>query len=330
MLIAPAVSGLVLAATAAVAAAGAAESVPSAPAPADPLTVEATGDCPSREGVLAALEPVLAKDALRPPHDPPRVIDLGGRFEVKAAGQTGQYFDPARDCAERARTAAVFIALALNPPTFRSTSPPAAAEPPPVVPPPAPPGAGAGADATGGAPWQTRLAVAARLDSRTSTEGARSSVDFVPGAEIRSSFERRGLGLAVGAGVLMSTMDTFGSVPVRQQRFPLSFAVTARRALSGSFEGSVGLGASVVPLTLRAERLATGTSETRLDVGVRLALELGYAPAHSRVAPFVSLHAEYFPRSYVLTVDPVGQIGSTNHLWIGASAGVALQRRRDE
>ena len=79
--------------------------------------IEASGSCPSAEEVSATLAPLLGSSAPKVPVEgAARVHDLGDRFEVAAAGQTGQYVDAARDCAERARVAAVFIALALNPP----------------------------------------------------------------------------------------------------------------------------------------------------------------------------------------------------------------------
>jgi hypothetical protein len=43
------------------------------------------------------------------------------------------------------------------------------------------------------------------------------------------------------------------------------------------------------------------------------------------MTPFVDLHAEYFPRPYVIDVDPVGDIGTTGHLWVGASLGVGFE-----
>src|SRR5437660_611079 len=85
-------------------------------APGTGLVVEAAGQCPEREALLGALRPVLGEEALRSTSGVSRVSDLGDRFEVIALGQTRQYADPARDCAERARVAAVFITLAVNPP----------------------------------------------------------------------------------------------------------------------------------------------------------------------------------------------------------------------
>ena len=79
--------------------------------------IETSGSCPSAEEVSATIAPLVASlPAQRLAEGAARVADLGDRFEVAAAGQKSQYVDAARDCAERARVAAVFIALALNPP----------------------------------------------------------------------------------------------------------------------------------------------------------------------------------------------------------------------
>jgi hypothetical protein len=81
-------------------------------APASGIAIEVTGDCPTREAVMAALLPVLGVEPPRPLREPPRVSDAGDRFEVTALGQSQEYVDTARNCVERARVAAVFIVLA--------------------------------------------------------------------------------------------------------------------------------------------------------------------------------------------------------------------------
>ena len=84
------------------------------------------------------------------------------------------------------------------------------------------------------------------------------------------------------------------------------------------------VGAALVPLTLRGESLDGASQATRLDAGVRLAVELRIR-ATPRLAPFVDLHAEIFPRAYQLDVDPLGTIGSTGTFWVGASVGLSFE-----
>ncbi len=269
-------------------------------------SVAVTGDCPGAEAVTAALRSALGSDAKVGVSEPPKVSDQGDRFSVAAAGQVQQYADPGRDCDERARAAAVFIALALNPPL----APPG---PAPTVrdalapPPPSP------------SPRWLDLAVAARADG-----GPGQAVGPAIGAEIHAAAGWRWFGVAATAGVLAPSDGTYASVTVQQQRFPLSLALTARRDLSGRLTIAGAVGAALVPLTLRATALEGGPSQTRLDAGVRFAVEARFR-ATQRLAPFVDLHAEIFPRAYELQVDPLGTIGSTGRFWLGVSAGVAFE-----
>ena len=258
----------------------------------------------------------------------PRVFDLGDRFEVSAFGQTQLYLDAARDCAERARVAAVFITLALNPPAplARTAAPPAdlpadlhaienAAGPP--VPSGPPPGA-----APASARWAS-LAVGARVDGPVGA--ASPAAGIAAGAELRGAIGWRHVGLAASAGILAPTEARASSVTVHQQRFPLSLALTVRRELPRGVEAAAAVGASLVPLTLRGEGLMSSLPATRLDTGARLAFELRLPRLAWRAAPFVGVHAEYFPRPYVLDVSPLGDIGSTSRFWLGASLGLAVE-----
>jgi len=269
-------------------------------------SVAVTGDCPGAEAVTAALRSALGSDAKVGVSEPPRVSDQGDRFSVAAAGQVQQYADPGRDCEERARAAAVFIALALNPPLAPPGPAPTVRDAPAPPPPPA------------SARWLD-LAVAARADG-----GPGQAVGPAIGAEIHAAAGWRWFGVAATAGVLAPSDGTYASVTVHQQRFPLSLALTARRNLSERLALAGAVGAALVPLTLRATALEGGPSQTRLDAGIRFAVELRFR-ATQRLAPFVDLHAELFPRAYELQVDPLGIIGSTGRFWIGVSAGVAFE-----
>jgi len=279
---------------------------PSAAAPA----IETTGSCPSAEQVSATLAPLVGSVAPdRLVGGGLRVNDLGDKFEVAAAGQTSQYVDAARDCSERARVAAVFIALALNPPLASVDA--------------GPPATPSASEAVG-PHWWARLALAGRIEHSPNADG-RSSPAVSLGGELRAAVGKGVLGAAVAGGVLAPTVVTFGSVPVRQQRFPFSVAATLRGKVRGPFELAGDLGFSFVVLRLRGEGLDTIDPATRLDVGGRGGLALSLVSPASRWAPFLALHVEYFPRPYEFEVGPLGRIGSTNHLWVGASAGLSWQ-----
>jgi hypothetical protein len=283
-------------------------------APAPSLIVDVTGKCPSAEAVAVALGSALGGDAKSAAGDVPKVTDRGDRFSVAAFGQAREYADPGRDCDERARAAAVFIALALNPPIVPMPAPPPAAVrlDKPAPPPPAPPES---------ARWLD-VAVAARVDGATQPE-----TGFAIGFELRAAAGGRWLGVAATAGVLAPTDTRFSAVTVRQQRFPLSLALTARRRIAERLAVAGAVGAALVPLTLRANGIDGAPSATRLDAGGRLALELSVL-ATPRLAPFIGVHVEIFPRAYELDFGPpgnVGNVGSTGRFWLGASVGLSFE-----
>jgi hypothetical protein len=274
------------------------------------LTVDVTGRCPSAEAVAVALGSAVGTETKATGKDVPKVADLGDRFSVSAFGQAREYADPGRDCDERARAAAVFIALALNPPIV----------PPP---PPAPPVGVQTAAAPPVAPPQSArwldVGAAARVDGSTQPE-----TGFAIGFEVRAAVGWHSLGVAATAGVLAPTDSRFSAVTVRQQRFPLSLALTARHPIGERLAVAGAVGAALVPLTLRADGIDGAPSSTRLDAGVRLALELAFL-ATPRLAPFIGIHAEIFPRAYELDVNPPGDIGSTGRFWLGASVGLSFE-----
>ena len=101
--------------------------------------VAGASSCPRPDLVLAELATLLPPDRLaarlRAYSGTPAVVelvDLGVPFQVIVAGRVREYRDEARDCVHRARVAAVFVALTIDPAFV------AAAAPPPVTPPPPP------------------------------------------------------------------------------------------------------------------------------------------------------------------------------------------------
>jgi hypothetical protein len=283
------------------------------------VAFDAAGTCPTSQAVSAALTPVMLPGSGAGGATPTvRVRDLGDRFEVAAAGQTGSFADAARDCGERARVAAVFIGLALNPPPLRDRPPvpdatpggaPAAVTIPARVPPPH-------------LRWM-ELGAGLRVDGGSGGD-ASSGAAFVWGGEARVAAGRGAFGAAAAAGVLAPAVDTFSSVRVRQQRFPFSLALTARRVLPADLLVDGDLGVALALFTAHAEGLAAPQPATRLDVGARAALGLRLPRVWNRLAPVVGLHAEYFPRPYQLEVDPIGHIGSSSRWWLGGAVGAAF------
>jgi hypothetical protein len=278
---------------------------------------EPASSCPTREAVSAALSPALAH--LRPNLDPLpsdfRLADLGDAFEVTVGGQVQRYADAARDCTERARVAAVFVALAMNPPSLEAMRPPPPV-PPPAIQQPRPPERELS--------WLS-VGVAARVDGAVGG-GSDATSGATVGGELDVSVGKGPFGVEASAGVVTSTQNMIASVEVTQQRFPCSLSATFRRRASAHLEVGADLGAALTPFTLHGQGLDMTLPVTRFDAGAHLALELRVAgPA---LAPFANLHVEYFPRTYEIAVAPLGNIGTTAPLQIGLSVGVAFEARR--
>ena len=279
---------------------------------------EQTSGCPTRQAVAAALSPALAH--IRPNLDPLpsdfRLADLGDAFEVTVGRQVQRYADAARDCAERARVAAVFVALAMNPPSLEPPRAPPPLPPPAVQPPPPAPEREMS--------WLS-VGVAARIDGAVGG-GNDATSGVTAGGELDVAFGRGSFGIEAGAGLVTSTQNRIGSVQVTQQRFPCNLSVAFRRRAGAHLEMGAALGASLTPFTLHGQGLDMTLPVTRFDAGARFALELRVArPA---LTPYASLHVEYFPRTYEISVDPLGNIGTTAPLQIGLAVGVAFETRR--
>jgi len=287
-------------------------------------SVQVVGACPTQAAVMAALSPVLAAESLRKVAELPRVIDLGDRYLVTAAGQSGLYADPARDCAERARASAVFIALALNPPALPAApaAPPPAAmapAPPPPQPPerptldePASPSARA---------WR-QVSAAGRVDVAFAEEDA--ARDATAGPELGFAAGKGAWGVAVTGAALWPTTATYTTVSVRQQRFPFGVGVAFRSRVGPALELGGQAGLALALMRLQAHGIQANGPSTRLDLGARLVFEVAW-PRGDGWALFAALRGEIFPRVYVLDVDPLKQVGATHHYWWGASFGISFE-----
>src|SRR5260221_11730334 len=107
------------------------------------LSLRVAGDeraCPAPSQVAAVLAPLLrgtkvAGGAGSPGPDDALVSDDGSKFRVAVASREREFNDAERDCTERARQAAVFIALVLDPPLVadRSMAEPQPEKPAPIV-----------------------------------------------------------------------------------------------------------------------------------------------------------------------------------------------------
>ena len=272
--------------------------------------------CPTREAVAQALSLTQAVPGGLP--EDVRITDLGDGFDVAVGRQLQHYADPARDCVERARVAAVFVALVLYPPAPPPRPAPPVVVAPPPPPPPPPPRPASWVDA----------GLAARFDAAAGG-GHSAMTGGAMGAEVRLAVGRHLLGGEATAGLLTASDSPLSDVRVRQQRFPCSLAATARLLTGSHVELAGAAGLSLTPFTLRGQGLATQLASTRLDTGVRVAFAARWT--RHALAPFAEVHLEWFPRTYAVWVMPLGDVGNTAPLQVGLSVGVdlAVRSRRE-
>src|SRR5262245_62881 len=91
-----------------------------------PVAIEGAARCPSSEALARALSSLLP-DARVADGDHALVVridDFGARWRLTVDGASRELPDGARRCEERARQAAVVVALALEPPSVAVAKPP--------------------------------------------------------------------------------------------------------------------------------------------------------------------------------------------------------------
>jgi hypothetical protein len=235
------------------------------------------------------------------------IVDLGVPYRIIAAGQVREYRDESRDCAYRARIAAVFVALAIDPAQLATPPPP----PPPAPPPPAP------------APPVEPPPRGARLDLGGTALAGLGPDDRTGqlGAELRWGATGRRFGPEAGVMALVPADNTVGGVRLRQWRLPVDAGVRAQ-IVGPRVERYGELGVSLALLSERALDLASPKSQTALEVGLRVAV--GLHAAHARLGPFAALGAVLVPVPPAVFALPAGTVGHTPLLWVGATAGVSL------
>jgi hypothetical protein len=283
-------------------------------AQAEELHVEVAGDaCPDSGQLEQALEPVLEPSvvlvfkATTATTRRVRVSDEGAAYAVEIDGERRELSDRRRDCVERARVAAVFIALNMQ---ASKPEPPKQPEPEPEhkpqepQPQPLPPAFGAALFALG----------EHATDADRTAFGAGASV-FYAGAPFR--LELSASVLAPIELALTPRDDVRGRVDL--MRVPL--ALTASYLLHlGDVELGPLLGLAVDVLHMEGQGVERAQSELRLSLGVVLG-----AAAHLWISRHIGMlfqvQMRAFPRAYRLAVEPTGALGETPRIWLGAQLG---------
>ena len=229
------------------------------------------------------------------------LIDLGVPYRILAAGQVREYRDESRDCAYRARIAAVFVALAIDPAQLPAQS--AMPTPAPqAAPPPVPQAA-----------LEELPTPRARLDLGAAIVGGLGPEDHVGqvGAELRSSAGRHRLGPEAGVTALLPVDNSVGGVRLRQWRLPVDAGVRAR-SVGPRFEryGELGISAALLSeraLDLASSRIPDGDRDRPAPRGRRA--RLTRAPRAVR-----RLSGELVPAPPAIFALPAGTVGHAHLL----------------
>jgi hypothetical protein len=260
-----------------------------------------------------------------------RLRDLGSDYVIELHGAERRQHDPGADCSERARVAAVFIALNL-PGAKRVSSPQAAsaAEQSGSATAPAP---------AATAPPQDHAATTPRTTAQSSDGrplrvgiGASALVAFAPepqSAVVGGSvgvWARRGLwqlelsGGATGKSELpIEPAAPGGSAAL--WRFPLAASAAVLWRVS-RFELGPSLGFALDLLRARGDEVARPERALRANAGVQLAA-LGRLRLTERLALVMTLSGSFFPVNYELRVEPQARSAETPGFWLAAQLGLA-------
>jgi hypothetical protein len=234
------------------------------------------------------------------------ITDLGDSYRIRVGSSERQVDDPQRDCRERAKVSAVFIALNL---------PARAPEPPPQAQQEAAPRAQPPAEQ----PSQTQLV----LQLLGSVDDAPELSGTVKGLYVGAALRRGRIDFTLSGGMFAPLGVV---VPERETtayelwRFPTSLTIgvmTDDRGLSVGIAGGLALDL----LRFRGVDLPNPDSGLRVNPGLLLALPLRlHASRH--VAAVLMPTLALFPRTYIVRLEPTRQLDESPRFWLGARIGL--------
>lgn len=276
-----------------------------------PATAGEQTGCPGVDEVWRAAQVLMGRAhrssmaVQRPQLD---IEDRGDRFRIVVAGHEREYIDAARDCGERARVAAVFVALTLAPPV-------PVVEPPPPPPPPPPPARPLPPAASHWVRIEPSLAMA------VAPGGAAGSAPWNVGANLRLSLAGRRFGFVAGAGVsLPFALQLSSGIEATELRVPFeaAFRLFAHRGWSTVWFDA-GLSATLVSLV--GQDVTGGSRKNVYELGLRAAATVAFGTGH--ILPFLSAVVEVTPWTHDIAVMPLGVVGHTAPLWLSLNLGIA-------
>jgi hypothetical protein len=299
-----------------------------------------TGEgCPDAALVREMLAPLvseriaLAGDALSllPNAQAIRVRDLGPEYAIEMRDTQRLHSDPERNCAERARVAAVFIALNLR----ENAGGEAARDDSQKAPAPAASSAPSkpssrAPDSVGATPAQSaRWPLQIGIGAWASVQFAPEPRQVAPGGGASVWLQRAALRLTLRGELMgkvalpLTPAEPGGSAEL--WRIPLALSVgyvwhAARFAL----EPRLGLAVDL----LRMRGLGVDRSEPalRANAGAELGL-FGRVFLGPRLALFAGLAGSWFPRAYALRIEPTPRRAYSPKVWLAGQLGLEFMLR---
>lgn len=296
------------------------------------VRVEVSSACPTASDVVEELAPLLPRSrvVVAAASDAEvasalvTVVDDGESVRIRVAGQERSFRDAGRACRERARNAAVFIGLVLDPPVLPEPEPEKEKESPPApsrlpLPPPVEPRAPLVPARLAEGPPLT-LQVGPLLQFAPISDAAEPPVAGGFGA--RLAWGKR-WGVALGAAFLLPTRLSLPAADARLVWLP--FDVSLRRAYElGPVALAAELGPELALLFASGDRVNNPRTSTRLEVGARAGLSLTWGMSR-HLGAFATVFGVVRPNPYELKVNPDIASGSTPPVWVGASLGLSLR-----
>lgn len=246
-------------------------------------TMEVVGACPDADTVRHLLADLVSADEARAA--PLSIQDRGARFRIRVRKTEMMIDDPGRDCAARARQAAVVAAnelqqrhAVLGPPT-----------------------------------WVVEKGFV--FDAASTSTG----IVWAPGAEMRGIWGSKTLALFAAAGARGPvTLPLANDWRVEELRFPLDIGARWTSYRFRRLRPWFMVGPSLTVTGLIGHELVDTDRKWRLDWGA-IAMAGATMQFFSRVGGLAAISLRWQPRPYELQVVPFGRAGETPTWWLGIS-----------
>jgi hypothetical protein len=254
--------------------------------------MDVVGACPDADAVRRLLGTLLSADEASAA--PLSIQDRGARFRIRVRKTEMMLDDPGRDCAARARQAAVVAANELQ-------------KRPPVLGPPT---------------WIVEKGFV--FDAASTSTG----IVWAPGAEIRGIWGSQTTAMFAAAGARGPvTLPLANNWRVEELRFPLDAGARFTSYRFRRLRPWFMVGPSLTITGLIGQELVQTDRKWRLDWGA-IAMAGATLRFFNRVGGLAAISLRWQPRPYELEVIPFGRAGETPTWWLGISLNYTLDGKR--